>query len=177
MVESAGRSFFMKFHLFNRKAHYWLTPVVALPFLVIVVTGILLLWKKEVAWIQPPDAAAGGAEAALSLPRILEISRTVPEAEVRGWADIARVDFRPKKNLVTVSTKNAREIQIDAGTGQVLRTDIRRSDLIEQLHDGSFFHERVKLWLFFPVALGMLVLWLTGLWMFLRPLLRVRARR
>lgn len=167
----------MKLYLFNRKTHYWLTPFVALPFLIIVLTGILLLWKKEVAWIQPPDAVAGAAGAALSLPRILEISRTVPEAEVRGWGDISRVDFRPQKNLIKVSTKNSREIQIDAGTGQVLRTDIRRSDLIEQLHDGSFFHERVKLWLFFPVALGMLVLLGSGLWMFLRPLLRVRVRR
>jgi uncharacterized iron-regulated membrane protein len=166
----------MKVYRFNRKAHYWLTPVVAIPFLLIVVTGILLLWKKEVAWIQPPDADAGSTVAALSLPQVLEISRTVPEAEVRSWDDISRVDFRPSRNLIKVSTKNAREIQIDAGTGQVLRTALRRSDVIEQFHDGSFFHDRVKLWLFFPVALGMLVLWGSGVWMFLRPLFRLRAK-
>ena len=70
-----------------------------------------LLWTKEVAWIQPPDADAGSTVAALSLPQVLEISRTVPEAEVRSWDDISRVDFRPSKNLIKVITKNAREIQ------------------------------------------------------------------
>lgn len=164
----------MRPYLLNRRIHYWLTPVLALPFLLIVVTGILLLWKKDVAWIQPPDAKAGRAEVSLALPELLEICRTVPEAKVADWGDISRVDFRPKKNLVKVSTQNGLEIQIDAGDGRVLRTDVRRSDVIEQLHDGSFFHERVKLWVVFPVALGMLALWLSGLWMFLKPLFRAR---
>jgi uncharacterized iron-regulated membrane protein len=166
----------MKLHVMNRKTHYWLTLVVAIPFVVILVTGIMLQWKKDVPWIQPPDRNAAKGDPTLSLPRILEICGRVRQARIKTWDDVARVDFRPKKNLVKVTAKNNWEIQIDAGNGAVLQSAYRRSDLIEQLHDGSFFHDHVKLWVFFPVSLAMLVLWLTGIWLFARPLLRKRSK-
>jgi uncharacterized iron-regulated membrane protein len=164
----------MKLSLLNRKIHYWLSLVVALPVLVIVTTGIMLQWKKNSHWLQPSEQKAGAGEPGLSLAAMVEIARTVPEAGIQSWSDISRIDIRPGKNLVKVVSLTRWEIQLDARDGRVLQTAYRRSDLLEEIHDGSFFHDRVKLRLFFPAALGLLALWLTGLWMFLQPFFRPR---
>jgi len=42
------------------------------------------------------------------------------------------------------------EAQVDLGTGAIMHVAYRRSDLIESIHDGSWFHDSAKLWLFFP---------------------------
>lgn len=165
----------MKLNLLNRKIHYWLSLFVALPLLVIVGTGIMLQWKKNASWIQPTEHAAGPGEPHLSLGRMVEIARTIPEAGIQSWSDIARVDIRPGKNLVKLVSRTRWEIQLDARNGAILQTAYRRSDLIEEIHDGSFFHDRAKLWVFFPAALGLLVLAFTGLWLFLQPYLRRRG--
>lgn len=167
----------MRAYAWNRRVHYWLTFLVALPLPVIVASGILLQWKKQSAWIQPPEQRASQGTPTLSIPRILEICGKVPDAGIRTWDDVGRVDFRPGKNLVKVIGKNHWEIQMHAVEGRVLQSAYRRSDWIEEIHDGSFFHEHAKLWLFFPVSLGLLVLWLTGLWMFLRPLWKARMKK
>ena len=63
------------------------------------------------------------------------------------------------------------EVQVDLGSGEVLQTAYRRSDLIESIHDGSFFAgDLTKLGLFLPAGVVLLLLWLSGLWMFWQPL-------
>jgi hypothetical protein len=160
----------------NRRIHYWLAAVSALPVLVILASGILLHVKKHFAWIQPPERRGEGAAPGITMDRILEAGRGVPEAGVREWSDIRRVDLRPEKGMLKVVSKGDWEIQIDAATGVVLQSAYRRSDLIEQLHDGSWFHDQVKTWIFLPSGIALLVLWVTGLWLFLQPYLARAAR-
>ena len=161
----------------NRKTHYWGALVVALPVLIVIVTGILLLLKKDIDWLQPPTAAGQGKVPTLSVARILEVSKSVPEAGIAGWADIDRVDLRPRKGVLKVRARNSWEIQIDHQTGEVLHVAYRRSDLIEALHDGSFFHAAAKLWVFLPASVVLLALWVTGVYLFLVPLLARRKAR
>ena len=65
--------------------------------------------------------------------------------------------------------KNSWEVQIDTETKQVLQVAYRRSDLIEQLHDGSWFNEKVKLYIFLPSGIILFILWITGLYMLILP--------
>lgn len=52
------------------------------------------------------------------------------------------------------------------------------SDLIESIHDGSFFGgNATKLGLFLPAGVGLLLLWMTGLWMIWVPFIAKRRRR
>ncbi len=166
----------MKFNLLNRKVHYWASAIFALPVLIIIVTGLILQLKKDVAWIQPETIKGVSKSPELSLDKILEISKGVEVAEIQSWQDIDRLDVRPTKGMVKVRTKNSWEVQIDLKTGKVLQTAYRRSDLIESIHDGSFFHDYAKLWLFLPSAIVLLLLWLTGIYMFILPYW-VRSRR
>ncbi|MGL4551336.1 MAG: PepSY domain-containing protein [Gemmataceae bacterium] len=166
----------MRLSVLTRKVHYWAAIVVALPLLVVVVTGLLLQVKKQFTWVQPPERRGTGKEPALALPRVLEVCRGVPEAGVGSWADIDRIDVRPSRGLIKVTTKDNWEVQIDAQTGDVLQVAYRRSDLIEALHDGSWFHPAVKLWVFLPAGLTLFLLLLTGVYLFWLPIV-VRATR
>ncbi|HEY0659144.1 MAG TPA: PepSY-associated TM helix domain-containing protein [Pyrinomonadaceae bacterium] len=166
----------MKFNLFNRKVHYWASIVVAVPILIVIVSGLLLQTKKQFVWIQPPELRGAGKNPSVSLPQILEISRGIPEAEIESWDDINRLDVRPARGMLKVWAKNNWEIQIDTETGAILQTAYRRSDIIESIHDGSFFHDNVKMLIFLPSGIALLLLWLTGMYLFVLPIW-IRRRR
>ena len=69
------------------------------------------------------------------------------------------------------------EVQVDLGTGRVLHTAYRRSDVIESIHDGSLFGgDWIKLGLFLPAGFVLLVLWFSGLWMWWIPIASKRRR-
>jgi len=163
---------------FNRVIHRWSSILVAVPVLVVILSGLLLLLKKEVNWIQPPSQRGSSKEFVLGFDQVLDIAKTVPEAGIEGWEDINRLDVRPSKGMLKVRAENRWEIQIDTQSGEILQVAYRRSDLIESLHDGSFFHDKVRLWIFLPSAVVLLGLWLTGLYLFILYLyLGRRGRR
>lgn len=166
----------MKLSILSRKLHSWGAIVVALPVLLIVATGILLQIKKQSPWVQPPEQNRGATVPAVRFSRILDQCGKVEEAEIRSWDDIARIDVRPSKGILKVQAKNSWEIQLDSVSGDILQVRYRRSDLIESLHDGSWFSEIVKLGVFLPVAFGLLLLWFTGMYLFWYPRV-VRWRR
>lgn len=152
-----------------RKVHYWGAIIVALPVLIVIGTGILLQVKPQVPWVQPPTTQGQGTTPMLSFDEILTQAQTVPEAEIKGWDDVNRLDVRPGKGMAKIWAKNNWEIQLDTETGDILQVAYRRSDLIESIHDGSFFHEYAKLWLFLPSAIILFVLWVTGIYLFALP--------
>jgi uncharacterized iron-regulated membrane protein len=152
-----------------RKWHRWGAILVALPFLLVIVTGLLLQIKKEWSWVQPPTKRGAGRAPEVSFAALLDAVRGVPEAQVSSWKDVESLDVRPGRGIVKVRAKNDWEVQIDFQTGEVLQVAYRRSDLIEALHDGSWFHENAKLWVFLPSGLVMLTLWLTGVYLFFLP--------
>jgi uncharacterized iron-regulated membrane protein len=167
----------MKLSRLNRLVHRWGAITIALPAFVVIVSGILLQLKKESAWIQPPTSRGVGTQPSLSFDQILAAARTVPEAEVETWDDIDRLDVRPNKGVVKVRCNNRWEVQLDMQTAEVLQVAYRRSDLIEAIHDGSFFADAAKLWVFLPTAVVFAVLWGTGIYLFFQPRLAKRRNR
>jgi uncharacterized iron-regulated membrane protein len=161
----------MKLSKLNRDVHRWGSILIALPTAVIIATGVILQLKKEFTWIQPATQAGSSSELSLSFDRILAATQGVREAEVKSWDDIDRLDVRPGKRMLKVQCKNRWEVQLDARTGDVLQVAYRRSDLIESIHDGSFFHNHAKLRLFLPTALILGGLWVTGIYLFFLPYL------
>jgi uncharacterized iron-regulated membrane protein len=162
----------------NRKLHHWGSIAIALPLVVVLVTGVLLLLKKDFAWIQPPTIKGEQKGLALAFDQILTIARTVPEAGINSWDDVDRLDVRPGKGMLKLRAENSWEIQIDANSGEILHVAYRRSDFIESIHDGSFFGDYAKHWVFLPSALVLIGLWVTGLVLFFHPyVVKARKRR
>ncbi len=160
-----------------RRLHYWGAAIAALPVIVILGTGLLLQLKKNLTWVQPTEFRGTAGAPQVSFEQLLATARAIPEAGVRSWDDIPRVEMRPQKGLVKLISANNTEIQIDLGSGAVLHSAYRRSDIIEALHDGSWFFPAAKLWVFLPAGIILLGLWLTGLYLFLLPFLAKRRQR
>ena len=168
----------MRLHVLNRKLHYWASAFVALPILVILLSGLLLQAKKHWAWVQPPELRGTGTSPEVDLEGILAAVRDVSHLSVRGWNDINRLDIRPNRGMAKVWLHNGWEVQVDLGTGLVLQSAFRRSDLIEAIHDGSFFAgDFSRYGVFLPSAIVLPLLWLTGVWMFCTPIVNRRRRK
>ena len=166
----------MKLSRQSRVFHRWGSIIALLPITVIIFSGIVLQLKKVSSYVQPPTQSGSGTEPAIDFDRILEVARTVPEAEIETWEDVDRLDVRPGKGVVKVRCKNRYEVQIDAETAEILQVAFRRSDLIESIHDGSFFNEHFKLWVFLPAGIVLALLLVTGIHLFFLPYLARRKR-
>ena len=168
----------MSFNVLNRKIHYWAGFIAAVPLLVMIASGLLLQMKKHWTWVQPVEHRGTGTAPALDLEGILTSLKRAPGMHVASWDDVNRLDVRPGRGVVKAWLNNGYEVQVDLGTGRVMQTAYRRSDLIEAIHDGSFFGgDWVKLGFVLPAGMTMLLLWLGGLWMWWVPYIAKRRRR
>lgn len=165
-----------KSHRLNRKIHFWGAIICALPVLIMIGSGVLLLLKKESDWIQPPTIKGNKGAPTLAYDDILLKAQAEPLLEVTSWKDIKRLDVRPNKGVIKLQSHNGYELQLDQQSGEVLHIEFRRSDIIEAIHDGSFFHDDAKLALFLPASIILLLLWLTGIYLFTITL-QARARK
>jgi len=161
----------------HRKLHRVGAILVLLPALILFPTGVLLQLKKELAWIQPPTQHGTAPGLEITWDEVLEAVRSVESAEVSSWDDVDRLDVRPGKGMLKVRCLNHWEVQLDAHTGEVLQSTYRRSDLIESLHDGSWFHDRAKLFIWLPAGVVLCGLWGTGLYLWVLPYLTRRRRK
>ena len=160
-----------------RKLHYWASIVIALPASVLLASGLLLQAKKHWSWVQPPEQPGSVTVPAITTDSVLASVMAVPSLGVSGWDDVNRIDFRPGKGLAKVWLQSGVEAQVDLGTGAVLQTAYRRSDLVESIHDGSYFGGNwTKLGLFLPTGIILLFMWGSGLWLFIVPFLARRKR-
>jgi uncharacterized iron-regulated membrane protein len=161
-----------------RNWHYWVSIGIALPALVMMASGLLLQLKKQWDWVQPPEQRGTGTAPVIGLEALKDRLVATPELGVRGWEQIHRIDVRPSRGVAKVSLTDGWEVQVDLGTGAVLQRAYRRSDLIESIHDGSFFGgDAVKLGVFLPTGLLLLFLLLSGLYLFALPYLAKARRR
>ena len=143
--------------------------LVAIPFLVVIVSGLLLQMKKQWNWIQPPTLSGESEIPTLSFEQILTAVQAVPEADIDSWDDVDRLDVRPSRGILKIRCQNGVEVQLDGASGAVLQVALRRSDLIESLHDGSWFHPQVKYLIFLPAGIVIFFLWLSGIYLWWLP--------
>lgn len=161
----------------TRKLHRWGAVLMALPLLVVIVSGLLLQVKKQVTWVQPETMSGSGSELEVEWDQILQSARSDANAAVAEWSDIRRLDVRPGKGLIKVQCKNGWELQLDSGNAKILASNYRRSDLIESIHDGSFFSDAAKLWLFLPNGIVLFLLWISGAYLWYLPFASKAAKR
>lgn len=162
-----------------RKIHRWGAILIALPFLIVLISGLFLQVKKEFSWIQPETQTGSIAyqNPGISFEQILEISKSDDKANINSWEDVDRLDVRPDDGIVKVRSTKKWELQIDLGNGEILSSMKRRSGIIESLHDGSWFHDQAKLWIFLPSGVIVTILWITGIYLFFLPYFAKRQNR
>jgi len=146
----------------------------------VAVSGILLLEKKRFAWIQPPTmvGAEGSVDEYITNQKLLEVVFGSGNADFRTVEDIDRVDFRPGKRVFKVRSRHDyAEIQVDAVSGEILSVARRPSDLLEALHDGSYYAEWVHAALMPVTGGGLILLTVSGLYLWLAVWVRRRRQK
>lgn len=170
----------MKISRLIRDIHHWGSPVLMLPLGVIIIAGLFLMLKKDVEWIQPStqrSAIEVTGPPETSFAELYQAAAAIPELEISDWTEFDRIDVRSDRGIVKFIAPNRWEAQIDLVTLETLSLEYRRSDLFEQIHDGSFFADWIKTFIFLPVGFVLLFLWLTGIWLFFEPYIKRWKRK
>ena len=166
----------------SRTWHSYLGIGLAALLFVSAVTGLLLGWKKQSDWLQPGTQRGTEGDLAAWRP-VHELAAAATQAFTAAAgpdadAAIDRMDVRPGKNVVKVRFEHAHyEVQVDGLTAQVLSVGQRNADWIEHIHDGSIVSDAFKLASMNVLAVGLLVMMATGVWLYYGPRRYRRVRR
>ena len=155
-----GRPWRLRLKSWMLNYHYWLGWIVIIPWAFVISSGLLLQVRYEVPWVMPVQQQREGTVPQREFAQVLETARQFPEHGVRDWEDVWRLYVYPDKGITTIRAENRQEFQIDSSTGEVLQVATRRTDWLEDIHEGKWMG--LNLWLFLPVHILSLVLWLTG---------------
>jgi uncharacterized iron-regulated membrane protein len=167
----------MSLNRWSRKLHRWGAIITLVPLGLVIGTGLLLQLKKQLTWVQPATERGSESTPTLDWNQLLESVKSSSDANIQTWDDIDRIDVRPSKGVAKVRGKNRWEVQVDTATGKVLATNFRRSDLIESLHDGSFFADWAKVYVFLPNGVILLGLWISGAYLWWLPIGAKRKKK
>ncbi|WP_372755762.1 PepSY domain-containing protein [Mariniflexile sp.] len=163
-----------------RKVHKTTGVYLFIFFFIISISGLLLGWKKNSRGIFLPKTENGistNISKWLPLDVLQKTAFEALEDNENVSIKLERIDARPEKGIVKfIFDSDYLEIQLDATSGEVLAKTIRRSDLLEDIHDGSilddFFKtdgEIIKLIYTTTMGLALLMFTITGFWLWLGP--------
>lgn len=172
-----------------RKLHRTAGITLFVFFAVVACTGLLLGWKKHSGGAILPESYEGTTtDLEEWLPfHVLHANATrIFRDSISADRSLAleRIDARPDKGMVKfVFVEGYWGIQLDGATGELLHIERRRSDFIENVHDGSILDyafgtsdEPFKLAYTSGMGLALLTFTVTGFWLWYGPK-RMRTRR
>ncbi|MCK0132121.1 PepSY domain-containing protein [Flavobacteriaceae bacterium F08102] len=158
-----------------RKIHRTAGALLFVFFFIVSVSAALLGWKKNSGDSLLPKVRTGNTshlESWLPLNTLLQQANQ----EMSGSnSRLDRIDIRPDKGVVKFLFMNREEVQVDGATGTVLFRGMRRSDLIENIHDGSILDQYfktngiIKLFYSTLMSISLLLFTITGFWLWYGP--------
>ncbi len=151
-------------------------------FFIVAITGLLLGWKKHSGGLILPKSHRGtSTDLADWLPidtlHIIACRVLHDSIDPGLQLDLERIDARPDKGMVKfVFIDHYWGVQLDGATGALLHIERRRSDFIENIHDGSILDylfgiegEWLKLMYTSVMGLALLTFTTTGFWLWYGP--------
>jgi hypothetical protein len=188
-MDKAQRQREVKILRWTRWLHGWMGILLFLLFLLVASTGLLLAWKKNSGgYILAATTRGSSTELAdwRPLSELTQLATTYLRDSVAADLDptLDRIDVRPDKGVVKISFENHYwGLQLDGATGALLSVERRRSDFIEQLHDGSILDRQlttagwIKLVYSSITGTALLLFSITGFWLWYGPRRLRRERR
>jgi uncharacterized iron-regulated membrane protein len=146
-----------------RKYHRIISIFIALPFSIILLTGLVLLLRNQFEFIQPEaiKMEKNSSLNYLTYEQIIEKTGAPQE-------QIDQIILRPKKFHLAIRLKNGEELQMHPQTGEILKKAMRRTNFLIDLHQGSLAGDFGQYFIAFPTALGLVFLLISGLIIFPR---------
>lgn len=149
-------------------------------FILVAGTGLLLGIKKQSGLLAPTQKGTS-TDLSTWLPVAVlqeKANRYLHDSVAQGLSlEMDRIDIRPQKGIAKFVYKNHYHgLQLDCASGRLLSVETRNSDFIEDLHDGSILddlvgtsNEQIKLTYTVIMGLSLLLLVLSGLWLWYGP--------
>ncbi len=167
---------------YSRKIHRMTGAALFVFFFIVAVTGLLLGWKKHSGGIILPKSFQGTSTDLKNwLPVDVLHQKAVAVAHESISPNLSleleRIDIRPDKGMVKfVFAEGYWGVQLDGATGELLHIERRRSDFIENVHDGSIFdyllgtgNGQIKLVYTTIMSGALLMFTITGFWLWYGP--------
>ena len=160
-----------------RKVHRTTGALLFVFFFFVACTGLLLGWKKHSGGVILPKSYQGistNKQDWLPMHVLHEKAVQVMAQHAPGFSqELDRIDIRPDKGMVKfVFLEGYWGVQLDCTSGELLHLERRRSDFIENLHDGSYFdyvfgtqYGQIKLVYTSIMGTALLVFTITGFWL------------
>jgi uncharacterized iron-regulated membrane protein len=155
-----------------RKIHRYAGLILAILLLISALTGILLAWKKEFNVLQPVTNKGESLTLTEWRPvnELSEIALMAVDSLGLSASNLDRIEYRPTKGIAKVIFDTGSwEVQVDATSLKVLSVAKRNSDWIEQIHDGSIISDFFKIFSMNFLGIGLILLLLTGIWLWYGP--------
>lgn len=149
-------------------------------FFIISLSGLLLGIKKQTGLLAPTQkGVAADLSAWLPVDSLQKIATRFLHDSVSPdlSPELDRIDIRPQKGVVKFVFKNHYSgLQIDGASGKVLLIEKRKSDLIENIHDGSILDklfgtekDQIKLGYTITMGFSLFMLVISGFWLWYGP--------
>lgn len=171
-----------RFLRFFRRIHRQIAIILFAFFFIVSLTGLMLGWKKNTFGLILPESSTGrSSDIRTWLPwdslQTIAINALHDSVSPGLSIKLERIDARPQKGIVKfVFSDDYWEVQVDGMTGQVLQIDQRRSDIIENIHDGTILdvlfntkNDQFKLSYTSIMGGALLMLIITGAWLWYGP--------
>lgn len=163
-----------------RKIHRFSASFLFLFFFFIAISGTLLGWKKHSNGYLLTETQIGTTtdlKQWISLDSLQNIALKAHKELMFEDGLINRMEVRPDKGIVKFTFNSSYlGLQIDGANGTILSSETRRSDFIEQIHDGSIVDRALgwsngsfKVFYTSLMGLGLLVFTITGYWLWAGP--------
>lgn len=158
----------MTIERFLRVFHRWIAGFILLPMMVTAVTGGLLILRHQLEWVQPASLKQSPPDRWASIETVYAKLLADPKTQVEEWQDIASIIVKPSKGIFHVRTAGGLQVQMAGTDAEILSILPRRTGLLITLHEGSFWGDDVRYYLFFPAVIGLLLLLISGAVLFYR---------
>ncbi len=166
----------------TRKVHRTTGAMLFLFFFIVASTGLMLGWKKHTGGVILPKSYQGTSTSQrdwMPVHLLHEKAVQVVRESISPTLslELERIDIRPDKGMVKfVFVEGYWGVQLDCTTGDLLHIERRRSDLIENIHDGSFLDylfktndEQIKLIYTSIMGTALLTFTISGFWLWYGP--------
>lgn len=159
-------------------------------FFITAITGLGLGWKKNSGGYILPKSFEGSSTNLkdwLPIDSLHKIACSIARDSISPSLslELERIDARPDKGMVKfVFIEGFWGIQLDCATGELLHIERRRSDFLENIHDGSILdhlfnikNEISKLIYTTIMGLSLLTFTISGFWLWAGPKrMRIKKR-
>ncbi|KAF3984814.1 MAG: hypothetical protein HFP81_00250 [Methylococcales symbiont of Hymedesmia sp. n. MRB-2018] len=154
----------MRLSVFSHKLHRVSAYVIAIPFLVILITGILLLLRKDLPFMR------SGGEPNIKVEQIQKMEYVFNVIDDRfnvRFDDIKAVHLYINRGIYRVDDKQGKTYNLKADDLTTISTYVKKdtiSNFIFRLHEGTIFGDFTLYFIYLPSSIFMMLLLFSGIY-------------